>query len=494
MSTDNSGFSLADAAEVFFTAAARSKAISRLTADGQVRPLGPRLYTKDLASELELIVRRNLWQIVAGYFPEAVVADRTALENRPTEDGSVFLSRPGRPRTIELPGLAIRVRTGVGALPGDMGFVGGLHLSSEPRALLENLRPSRRRSGPARTLGREAIELRLTEIAARRGEEALNEVRDQARVLAPQLGAEREYRKLDTLIGGLFNTKPAKLETPAGRARREGRPFDTARVELFDLLFAELRSGVSKARPEHDLNPTFAFYESYFSNYIEGTEFLVDEARAIVFDGQIPTARPQDAHDILGTFQLVNDRVAQRAVPADAAELEQMLRSSHRRMLGARPQSRPGEFKQTPNQAGSTVFVHPDLVEGTLAAGFERYAALEPGFERAVFQAFLLTEIHPFDDGNGRVARAVMNAEMTAAGEQRLMITSAQRDSYLGALRALSHNRQPRVLIRVLDAIGQFSAEGDWSDDASARATLSAVGAFEDPHAAGGLFDALADN
>ena len=41
------------------------------------------------------------------------------------------------------------------------------------------------------------------------------------------------------------------------------------------------------------------FFESYFSNFIEGTEFEVDEALAIVFEGRIPKDRPADAHDVL---------------------------------------------------------------------------------------------------------------------------------------------------------------------------------------------------
>jgi hypothetical protein len=32
-----------------------------------------------------------------------------------------------------------------------------------------------------------------------------------------------------------------------------------------------------------------AFFEAYFSNFVEGTEFVVDEAAEIVFGNQIPT-------------------------------------------------------------------------------------------------------------------------------------------------------------------------------------------------------------
>jgi hypothetical protein len=62
----------------------------------------------------------------------------------------------------------------------------------------------------------------------------------------------------------------------------------------------------------------------------------------------------------------------------------------------------PGRFKERPNQAGSYVFVAPRLVQGTLIEGFRRLADLPPGFPRAAYELFVVSEVHPYDDGNGR--------------------------------------------------------------------------------------------
>lgn len=80
-------------------------------------------------------------------------------------------------------------------------------------------------------------------------------------------------------------------------------------------------------------------------------------------------------------------------------------------ILGGRPDKRPGEFKLYSNQAGNTVFVAPDLVEGTLRRGYEILDSLTTPTQRGTFAAVLVAEVHPLDDGNGRLARAVMNAE-----------------------------------------------------------------------------------
>ena len=84
--------------------------------------------------------------------------------------------------------------------------------------------------------------------------------------------------------------------------------------------------------------------------------------------------------------------------------------------MAGRPEALPGEFKAEENRAGLTVFVAPDLVPGTLAEGFALYRSLESPFERAVYMMFLVSEVHPFADGNGRIARVMMNAEFRCRG------------------------------------------------------------------------------
>ena len=61
------------------------------------------------------------------------------------------------------------------------------------------------------------------------------------------------------------------------------------------------------------------FFEAYFSNYIEGTTFSVEEARRIAIDGEVPPERPADAHDVSATYRIVNDGslMSERAAGAD---------------------------------------------------------------------------------------------------------------------------------------------------------------------------------
>lgn len=49
------------------------------------------------------------------------------------------------------------------------------------------------------------------------------------------------------------------------------------------------------------------FYEAYFSNYIEGTEFEIDEAENIIFNPSYRYTRHKDGHDIICTYRILKN-------------------------------------------------------------------------------------------------------------------------------------------------------------------------------------------
>jgi fido (protein-threonine AMPylation protein) len=427
--------------------------------------------------------------------PGGVIVDRSAFEARPSADGSLFLDAGAHwrsNRTYRLPGLWIRPRRGPGPQDGDMPHMNGLFYSSRPRAWLDNMRPSRARGGAARTLAANELEQELNRLVSIRGRDALNELRDQARELAPRIRAQDEFAALDDLVGALLGTRDAPLGPHAGAAARRGQPHDVRRVELFDALQSALLVEVFPHRPEQPKSfPALSFIEAYFSNWIEGTQFELHEAEEIVFERAVPEQRYEDAHDVLGTFDLVNDATKRAMVPTSDDELIEVLRSHHAAILERRPQALPGEFKRRENRAGATTFVHPDLVQGSLREGYRYLEALPRGLPRAVFFQFLISEVHPFADGNGRIARVLMNAELSANGEQRIVIPLVYRGNYLQSLRALSHSGDPTPLIRVLDFAQRYAAAIPWQDLRFAERALDETNAFVTPEEASETGDRL---
>ena len=148
--------------------------------------------------------------------------------------------------------------------------------------------------------------------------------------------------------------------------------------------------------------------------------------------------------------------------------------------MEGRPDKRPGRFKERRNQAGSYVFVSPDLVEGTLAEGFRRLGELPEGFPRAAFVLFVVSEVHPYDEGNGRTARAAMGAEMSAVGQSRIIIPTVFRNEYLTGVRALSRDGRCDLYVRMLAFAWRWTADMPWHDRAAVEGQLIATNALVD--------------
>ena len=451
---------------------AESRRITALLKEGQIRKIAPRVYTSNFSDEPTAIIKRNWFHILSVLYPEALLSHRSALEFVPTSNGHVFLTYTYTEK-VQLPGLTIRLLKGPATIEGDNVFFGNLHASQEARAFLENLQETRRKSAEPKTLIISQIEERLEAIIRARGENGLNVLRDKAKEISSRLGMENEFKKLNKLISdllptenlrqaGLATRKSKSLTSPAAIARSLGEPLDPDRIELFESLYEEL---AGKVFPQHiDQNTsvkaykTFAFFEGYFSNFIEGTEFTVEEAKEIIETDTPLPARDEDSHDILGTYRIVSDKKEMAICPSNANEFLDIMRRRHAILLQSRISKKPGEFKDKNNRAGNTEFVDKQLVVGTLKKGFEWYSLLQEPFAKAVYMMFLVSEVHPFLDGNGRIARVMMNAELSAKGLSKIIIPTVYREDYMGALRKLTRHRVADAYVRMLLHAYEFSS------------------------------------
>jgi len=80
-----------DLPEIFVSNTEISALVNQAVKAGKLRKLGSRLYTKDMDCAPENIVKRNWYFLLKDYYPDALIADRTAIENQPAADGSVFI-------------------------------------------------------------------------------------------------------------------------------------------------------------------------------------------------------------------------------------------------------------------------------------------------------------------------------------------------------------------------------------------------------------------
>jgi len=343
---------------------------------------------------------------------------------------------------------------------------------------MENLQPTKQatKGQQTKSYGKAWVEGELCKILERRGEDELNRIREQAREPSIELGLGKEFQQLDQMIGAILSTRPLDhLETPRAIAAAQREPYDAERLKSFEELAHYLsRCNLKPSRYQYAATSWrhLAFYESYFSNYIEGTEFEIDEAEDIVFSKKIINNRQNDSHDVLSVFDVAHDYQEMSAVPSSADSLLDLMTQRHQMIMHQRPEKRPGELKVKPNKASDSLFVLPTMAEGTLSQAFGLYLSLPEGLHRAIFMQFLIAEVHPFDDGNGRLARIMMNAELVNVDQFKIIVPTVHRDSYLNGLRDATRRQRFRTMTKVFSDLQGYTASINWSDYGEARATL----------------------
>lgn len=464
--------------------AAKQGAITRIMKGIYVNVVAPAKLAPGAVSPVDLVVQRN-WQKILGHIlPGAVVSHLSALRNGITPNGEVILSHPARfNASISLPGVTAVLMKGPGALPGDMPLGDtGLYWSSRPRMLLENL--VKTRGTRPRTAGKTGVEEKLVEILNASGETALNRIRDDARGLAESLEASKEFNTLNELVGALQGTYAlGTLATSAGVLVAKGTPADAEQLGRLTLLADHLRITPLPDFPdiamEDPARTNFAFLESYFSNYVEGTKFSIKEAEGIVLRNEIVPNRPKDSHDILGVFKLILHPHF-RSSPPPPNEILDGLCERHKIMLERRPEIAPGEFKTKTNYAGQTKFVEPGFVRGTLLEGAKLATSVPEGLARAIFYAFLVSDIHPFTDGNGRVSRLVMNSELSRLGRCRIIVPTLFHEQYVDAQRALTRNNDPVPIVHAMRRAAEWTTLFEYQDLKQVVLEMAKANAFEE--------------
>lgn len=462
----------------FSTNEALSRQLSARVQKGELIRLYRGVYTDAPFAEIEQLVLNKWHEIVNYLVPNAVVAYRTSHELTPA-DGTVFVvdNVSAKRKIVVASILTIDIQPG----PTDEltePFLPHIQRTSAPRQFIENLCQSR---GILRkSLGQQWVEERLCiELKRTNGENELNRIREAAKGFANKYGFHTEFEKLNKIISALLSTHPidGTLESSLGIALAKKEPFDSGRMALFNDLATYLKRCDFPPVP-YEYNKLswnhLAFFESYFSNYIEGTEFEMDEAERIIFEGAEINNRHQDSHDVASVYRQVSDYQEMSITPSNAEELIENLQRRHFDMLLERPDKQPGVFKSKANKAGSSTFVSPDEVVGTLTQAFSIYQTIPKGLASAIFMQFMISECHPFYDGNGRLSRIMMNAELHAAEQHKIIVPTVHRDSYLNGLRQATRKGDFRTLVKVLYQLQRYSASIDWSDYGHARETLEA--------------------
>lgn len=436
---------------------AQAKLRTKQVKAGQWLQITQSVYTDDLQTPLPRQTASAIIKIIGFVYPNVMISHRSAYELRPHDNRLYVTGTRSRKHTIQ--GIEIVEVVGPPFLADYDQQMMGTKVSGIERLLLENLEINRRLD---KSLGQPWVEEWLERELGRLGEVRLNEIRDRIKAIADQGHWHKACAKINNIIGSLLGTKNTTLISERAIARSRGEPYDAARIDLFDGLSLYLKRGEFVYRRPQSLDTialtNTAFWDAYFSNYIEGTRFRVDEAEVLVFDKQINSERHEDSHNMIRSYDLLSNPREMSRIPNNADEFVDLMVQRHRYFMAESLDKKPGEFKKITNRAGNTEFVTPERVEGTLTKAYLNYQLLGCPIRRALYIMFVVAEVHPFVDGNGRIARKMMNAELVAEGLERIIIPTCFREDYLLGLRSLTRHTNFNAYCRMLDRAHHFTA------------------------------------
>ncbi|MBX3117049.1 MAG: Fic family protein [Cryobacterium sp.] len=198
------------------------------------------------------------------------------------------------------------------------------------------------------------------------------------------------------------------------------------------------------------------------SNSIEGYDARLDDAAAVAL-GEEPLSTDTETTLVLSGYRSAMTYVLQLVQEPDLAVSEDLVKSLHFMMTNYSLEDRPGRWRVGPGfvqreqtgeivHEGAEATAVPRLMSAVVR---EINAQSEPAIIRAAMVHLNLVMIHPFKDGNGRMARCLQSLVLAADGTLAPVFMSVEE--YLG--------RNTQAYYDVLAEVGG----GTWQPQRDAR-------------------------
>ena len=195
---------------------------------------------------------------------------------------------------------------------------------------------------------------------------------------------------------------------------------------------------------------------NYHSNAVEGNSLTLGETRSLILHGLTARGKPMRDHlDIEGHDEAI--KAMEDTVRRDELLNEVFIRNLHKVLLkepyendaitsDGQPVKRRiavGEYKTQPNNVRTSTgeiyyFTPPDQVKPAMGDLIDWYRKQEDEGEHPIVIAatfhYRFIRIHPFDDGNGRMARLLMNMILIKHGYTVAVVPVEEREQYIGIL------------------------------------------------------------
>jgi Fic family protein len=220
-----------------------------------------------------------------------------------------------------------------------------------------------------------------------------------------------------------------------------------AKKAELDRLRAAAPGALSNLEHAHDLELT------YTSNAIEGSTLSAVETTLVIEQGITIGGKPLKDHlEALDHFDALRyvRSLAQETTPLGEGD----IRNLHRLVVQRSDPDIAGRYADqgrfVVTDRGRHAFPSPAEIPA-LMGDFAGWLRAAPAIPETAFTAHRrLVDIHPFNDGNGRTARLLMNLLLLRAGYPPVAVRPEDRSAYLHALQEAQAGHGAEAFDRLL--------------------------------------------
>lgn len=226
---------------------------------------------------------------------------------------------------------------------------------------------------------------------------------------------------------------PAPKKAPAQRATMSAAESQV--VQKRDRL-RELKARLRPGRLA-GLNQAQRIDITYTSNALEGNTLTAGETALVIEKGIAIGGKPLREHMEAIDHAQAFDWIVERATNGEPlAEVD--ILSIHEFVVARSNPAIAGQYatldRYVNTDAGLSHFPAPAEVPGHMGIFWRLLPSDEPTAELAFLAHSRLMSIHPFNDGNGRVSRLLMNLILMRTGYPPIAIRIEDRPAYITAL------------------------------------------------------------
>lgn len=222
-------------------------------------------------------------------------------------------------------------------------------------------------------------------------------------------------------------------------------------MEIKNLYQEWLSLQPLSAENQKRLNTKFMLEFNYNSNHIEGNTLTYGQTISLLIHGKVEGSAPMHDYEEMKAHQAALEMIKVEAATGERPLTEMFIRQVHKIMLrtdyipeGKNYTVHAGIYKTRPNSVQTPTgeifeYASPEETSALMMDlidwynNTEKEAKMSP-LEMAALFHYRYIRIHPFEDGNGRIARLLVNYILAKHGYPMIVVHDSNRNGYLGAL------------------------------------------------------------